>query len=99
MTTLRLNQTLAKARRSSLGATALQALSFIILHQGRSTLTDIARHLEFTTAAVTHLADKLEKLGFVNRQRDPSDRRTIHLQITPLGTSTVQAITSQTKPA
>lgn len=89
----KLNYLLAKARKAKLGATALQALSFIVLQQGKVSLTDIARHLEFSSAAATGLADSLEKQGHVTRQREPQDRRTIYLLVTAKGAETIKQIT------
>ena len=36
-----------------------------------------------TTGAVTHILDRLEKRGFVERARDPSDRRKVFVRARP----------------
>jgi DNA-binding MarR family transcriptional regulator len=93
MSPARLNKLLSTARQAKLGATALQALTYLVMQQGRSTLTDITRHLGFTSAAATGLADSLEKQGHVTREREPEDRRTIYLRITDKGSAIIKQIT------
>ncbi|MCT9821257.1 MarR family transcriptional regulator [Microbacterium sp. W1N] len=53
------------------------------------TPTLIARHLGITSASTTALLDRLERSGVVQRARHPSDRRSLHIQMTPRGYDTV----------
>jgi DNA-binding MarR family transcriptional regulator len=46
---------------------------------------EIARELMVSTGTMTNRLDKLEGAGLVERQRDPSDRRGVRLQLTSSG--------------
>ena len=65
-------------------------------HLGQDqTITDIAAKLGSTTATVVNRVDRLENLGYVQRRPHPTDRRSLHLTITPQGTACVQRIVLQ----
>jgi len=60
-------------------------------HAGKPvTMTEISRKLFITKPAVTNLADRLEKNGFLKRLKHPSDRRVFLLEIQPKGKRTVE---------
>jgi DNA-binding MarR family transcriptional regulator len=48
-----------------------------ILKMGSVTAGQLADHTGLTTGAVTALVDRLEKRGYVKRDRDPNDRRQV----------------------
>ena len=48
-------------------------------------MVDIARLLTIAKSAVTKTVDRLEERGLIARQRDPSDRRTVHATLTTEG--------------
>lgn len=52
----------------------------ILLHQGPITAGKLAELTGLTTGAVTGVIDRLEKTGFLRRERDPNDRRRVILQ-------------------
>jgi DNA-binding MarR family transcriptional regulator len=55
-----------------------------ILYQADSTLpSQLAAQLGLTTGSVTAMLDRLEKLGYVSRSPDPTDRRKVVVRITP----------------
>ena len=58
-----------------------------------STCAEIARHLNHDTGATTRLVDQLERRGLVNRNRSASDRRVIHIELTPQGDAIASAFT------
>lgn len=64
-----------------LNAHEMQAVS-MLWEFGRMTMTDLGRRIPLSRAAVTTLTDRLERLGFVKRVPDPTDRRRILLEIT-----------------
>lgn len=49
------------------------------------TMTEIARAVGMTGAAITGSADQLEKLGLVERKSSVKDRRSFHLTATMAG--------------
>src|SRR5215470_20053250 len=48
-------------------------------------MVDIAQLLTIAKSAVTKTVDRLEERGLITRQRDPSDRRTVHATLTAEG--------------
>lgn len=64
-----------------LNAHEMQAIS-MLWEFGRMTMTDLGRRIPLSRAAVTTLTDRLERLGFVKRVPDPTDRRRILLEVT-----------------
>jgi hypothetical protein len=50
-------------------------------------LSSLAAQLGMTTAAVTNVADSMEKLGFAKRLLKQGDRRVVMISLTPRGIS------------
>lgn len=48
-------------------------------------LSSLASQLGVTTAAITSVADSMEKLGFAKRLVNPGDRRAVMISLTPRG--------------
>lgn len=68
------------------GMTAVQWQALLALNFGTaSTCVELARHLNYDKGAMTRLVDQMEANGWVNRQRDPQDRRVIRLEMTADG--------------
>lgn len=53
--------------------------------EGRLKMTQVAEAIVHSTGGTTRLIDRLERAGFVERQLCPSDRRAVHVAITPRG--------------
>ncbi|YAF98277.1 MAG: MarR family winged helix-turn-helix transcriptional regulator [Nodularia sp. CChRGM 3473] len=66
----------AIAERVGLSATEHKALD-LLGRAGPLTAGQLAELTRLTTGAITGLIDRLEKVGFVRRERDPSDRRKV----------------------
>lgn len=71
---------LTAARKMGLGSSLLQALAYLSTHEEVS-LGELGRHLGVSTAAITGIADKLEKRGYAHR-RVGTDRRAFVLTLT-----------------
>lgn len=56
---------------------------------GRITMSELAAAVSLTTGGVTRLADRLERDGLVERRACPTDRRVVHLSLTPAGHDTL----------
>lgn len=70
------------------GLTTLNHIETVrALVTGPETMTAVAAKLGISTAGLTHLADKLEKLGILERKRGTTDRRSIWLKLTAKGES------------
>ena len=92
---LRLLLTRISTQRLAEGSTSLLAL----LHQhGSMTMGDAANELFTTSANLTGLADRLENLGFATRSFPPTDRRKVHLEITPRGVNALELILEAASP-
>jgi DNA-binding MarR family transcriptional regulator len=48
-------------------------------------VTDLAGHMGVTVATMSLAIDRLERRGYVRRDRDPRDRRRVLLRVTPAG--------------
>jgi len=55
----------------------------VVSRRGRLTAGQLAGELGVTTGAVTGLIDRMERLGYFQRQDDPSDRRKVVVLLTP----------------
>lgn len=60
--------------------------------QGQSRMTDLARLLNVTTAAMTGIADRLVRDGYARRNRDPEDRRIVKISLTNKGSKIVKSL-------
>ena len=73
-------------RNRKISLSTLHALTNLYLNRPcKLTLSQLAGNLCLTTAAVTSVADALEKLGFATRFFDHRDRRLTRLSLTPRG--------------
>jgi MarR family transcriptional regulator, 2-MHQ and catechol-resistance regulon repressor len=61
--------------------------------EGRLTMSRLSAEVALTTGGVTRLVDRMVEAGLVARENCPSDRRSVHVVLTPAGESTLgQAI-------
>lgn len=68
------------------GLTSLNQAEIVrLLAEGPETMTALAAKLGVSTAGVTGIADKLEKLELLERHRGRQDRRSVWLKLTPHG--------------
>ena len=69
------------AQRAGISLTELRCLT--LLETGPITPSVVANALGLTSGAVTGLLDRLEKKGLIQRQPNPSDRRSLQIVGTP----------------
>jgi DNA-binding MarR family transcriptional regulator len=72
----------AVAGRLGINPTDLECLDLISM-RGRMTAGELARATGLTTGAVTGMIDRLERVGFARRERDPEDRRRVFVVVQP----------------
>jgi DNA-binding MarR family transcriptional regulator len=53
--------------------------------EGRLTMSKLSADIALTTGGVTRLVDRMVESGLVARQNCPSDRRSVHVILTPKG--------------
>jgi DNA-binding MarR family transcriptional regulator len=66
----------AVSERFGLTSSDLECLDLALL-SGGATPGDFARATGLTTGAITGVIDRLERAGYVRRERDPTDRRKV----------------------
>ncbi|HWI55397.1 MAG TPA: MarR family transcriptional regulator [Desulfobacteria bacterium] len=71
----------------------IRCLCFIWAHE-KATMGDVARGMGISFPAATKLISRLVEKGLVARNHDPRDRRSIYIEITPLG----RELTTRVKP-
>lgn len=81
----------AIAERHSMTFPQLIAL-FRLYRHGTLTMSDLTARLGVTRGALTGLVDRLEEAGLMARKPDASDRRVIHLCLTPHGRTVMEAV-------
>jgi DNA-binding MarR family transcriptional regulator len=73
-----------QGRADALGLNPTDLLCLeLIDNEGPATAGRLAELLQLTTGAVTGVLDRLERAGFVRRERDPDDRRRVLVLIAP----------------
>ena len=77
------------AQQAGLGATEIQALSYLASHGDRGQ-TELAADLGITTGACTALVDRLERQGMAERYGHASDRRRVQIRLTDRGRSAIR---------
>ena len=68
------------ATRVGINSTDLECLDLLQL-AGPSTAGQMSTHSGLTTGATTAMIDRLERAGFVQRRRDPGDRRVVVVEV------------------
>lgn len=61
------------------------------LSSGPATVSEVAEYLGVSLSAITSMADRLVKTGYVNRYRSQDDRRLVRLELTPAGSEALEA--------
>jgi|SRR6185437_1955990 len=62
--------------------------------EGILTMTQLGAEVSLTSGGITRLVDRLVDAGYVERQHCPSDRRSVHVALTPAGVAKVEAATA-----
>jgi DNA-binding MarR family transcriptional regulator len=63
--------------------------------EGRLTMSTLSSDVALTTGGVTRLVDRMVEAGLVARQNCPSDRRSIHVVLTPAGRGVLERAVAQ----
>jgi DNA-binding MarR family transcriptional regulator len=61
-------------------------------NDGPLTMGELARAVVVTEKTITGVVDRLERDGLVQRERDPSDRRVVHVRLAPRGATLYRRI-------
>ena len=93
-TIARLARRLRQQDNTGLGPTVTAALSTIAKHGG-PTHGELAATERLAPPTITSIVDKLERMGFVTREVDPSDRRVTRIRATAAGIDQLDDIRSR----
>ena len=67
------------------------AILDILSSSKESKMSDMARSMNVTTAAMTGTVDRLVRDGYVTRTNDPADRRVVKIKLTNKGSAVVKS--------
>jgi DNA-binding MarR family transcriptional regulator len=81
----------ASCRDLELGPPQLHALLWLG-RDGPLTMGELARRVWVTEKTVTGLVDRLERDGYLARERDATDRRVVRVRLTPAGATLYRRI-------
>jgi DNA-binding MarR family transcriptional regulator len=81
----------AVADYAGISSSDLECLDFLNL-EGRATAGRLAEVTGLTTGAITGVIDRLEKAGFVRRERDENDRRKVFIALIPQNIARIGAL-------
>ena len=73
----------AAAERIGINTTDLHCLNIVAFSDRELNAGDLARITSLTTASITGVLDRLERVGLVQRTRDPADRRRVVVKLVP----------------
>lgn len=73
------------------------AILDILSRNKESNMSDMARSMNVTTAAMTGIVDRLVRDGYVTRANDPADRRVIKTKLTSKGNTAVKSLLENKK--
>lgn len=80
------------ADRAGLHLTDMQCINLLELLGGSTTPGRLAEGTGLTTGGVTVMLDRLEKAGFVKREPNPNDRRSVLVRVNPKKLRKVNAL-------
>jgi DNA-binding MarR family transcriptional regulator len=81
------------AHQLGLGPSDLVALGHVH-NDGPLTPRELAARMEVTSGSMTALLDRVEKAGFLTRDTNPHDRRSLLIRATPAGSHAMQWVYS-----
>ncbi|QCB46157.1 MarR family transcriptional regulator [Hydrogenophaga sp. PAMC20947] len=80
-------------RLASLDLTSAQWVPLLRIRElGQATVAELARWSNTDAGAMTRLLDRLEKKGLCRRERSLTDRRVVHVSLTPEGDVALQSV-------
>ena len=79
------------AERFNLNLTDTQCLNLLDL-SGPATPGQLAEYTGLTTGGITVVLDRLEKAGFIQREPNPDDRRSLIVKPVPAGLARIHAL-------
>jgi MarR family transcriptional regulator, organic hydroperoxide resistance regulator len=65
---------------------------FILDRDGELTIGELSNRLYLAYSTTTDLVDRLERSGFVIRQRDSDDRRVVRVRLQPEGSKLIEQV-------
>jgi DNA-binding MarR family transcriptional regulator len=63
--------------------------------EGHLTMSELATEVSFTSGGITRLVDRIAEAGYVERASCPTDRRSVHVRLTPEGCEVLRTATAK----
>ncbi len=84
-------------RRTTVDVTRTEVAVLSAISAEPRRITDLACSAGVTQPAITLLVNRLEERGWAVREHDPSDRRVVHVALTPAGAETFAQLQAEYK--
>ena len=67
----------------------MMVLDAIVKKENHIKMSDLSSHFSITKAAISQEIKRLEELGWIEREKETTDKRAVYLCVTPLGIQTL----------
>ncbi|WP_221286782.1 MarR family winged helix-turn-helix transcriptional regulator [Stygiolobus caldivivus] len=88
---------LLQMEAEKLGLTYTEVQVLYYLTQGEKNVTSLAKLVDVNKSTMVEVLDKLDRLGYVSRERDAEDRRVVKVRITESGESILEQVRARYK--
>jgi DNA-binding MarR family transcriptional regulator len=80
-----------------LGLTYTEVQVLYHLTQGEKNVTSLAKLVDVNKSTMVEVLDKLDRLGYISRERDAEDRRVVRVKITESGEKILEQVRARYK--
>ncbi|MFD1395852.1 MarR family winged helix-turn-helix transcriptional regulator [Kroppenstedtia eburnea] len=63
-----------------------------LAYEGKQSLAGLSEQAGMSTSSLSGIVDRLEGMGYVERQRDQTDRRVVWIDLTPAGKAFIKGV-------
>ncbi|MFP3260342.1 MAG: winged helix DNA-binding protein [Sulfolobus sp.] len=88
---------LLQIEAEKLGLTYTEVQVLYHLTQGEKNVTSLAKLVDINKSTMVEVLDKLDRLGYISRERDAEDRRVVRVKITESGEKILEQVRARYK--
>ncbi|MEJ2776514.1 MarR family transcriptional regulator [Sulfolobaceae archaeon RB850M] len=88
---------LLQIEAEKLGLTYTEVQVLYHLTQGEKNVTSLAKLVDVNKSTMVEVLDKLDRLGYISRERDAEDRRVVRVKITESGEKILEQVRARYK--
>ena len=88
---------LLQIEAEKLGLTYTEVQVLYHLTQGEKNVTSLAKLVDVNKSTMVEVLDKLDRLGYISRERDAEDRRVVRVKITERGEKILELVRARYK--